>query len=180
MSKARSILEGVQDKRKRRLLTIVGTGLLDRAVAYEVADLLRRMGDVGSLDIMLDSGGGDLDAAFKTLKIIKSYAQDTAVIVPFYAKSAATLIAQGGDDLVLCKGGELGPTDPQVLDISTGYYVPVSSIKETVDFLEGLDDQVVKVSLTEKIPTLMVGAYKASAKASILKRIIVFPDVLEV
>lgn len=166
MSKARGILGRVQAKRKRRLLVIVNHSVLDRIVTYEVASLLRRMGDVGSLDVMLDSGGGDLDAAFKTLKILKLHAKDTAIIVPFYAKSAATLIALGGDNLVLCKGGELGPMDPQVLDFSTGHYVPVSSIKETVDFLEGLGDQVVKASLTEKIPTLMVGAYKASAEAS--------------
>ena len=118
------------------------------------------------MDVVLDSGGGDLDAAYKTLKIIRSYAKDTTIIVPFYAKSAATLIALGGDHLILCKGGELGPIDPQVQDISTGVFVPANSIKETVDFLEGLSDQVVKVSLTDKIPTLMVGAYKAAAKAS--------------
>ena len=166
MSKARDILERVQDKRKQRLLVIVSHSTLDRIVTYEVASLLRRMGDVENLDVMLDSGGGDLDAAFKTLKIIKLHAKDTTMIVPFYAKSAATLIALGGDNLVLCKGGELGPVDPQVLDFSTGRYVPVSSIKETVDFLEGIGDQIIKASLTEKIPTLMVGAYKASAKAS--------------
>ena len=32
--------------------------------------------------------------------------------------------------------------------------------------MEGLDDQVVKVTLTDKIPTLLLGAYKAAAKAS--------------
>lgn len=89
MSKARDILERVQDKRKRRLLVIVSHSTLDRIVTYEVASLLRRMGDVENLDVMLDSGGGDLDAAFKTLKIIKLHAKDTTMIVPFYAKSAA-------------------------------------------------------------------------------------------
>ena len=166
MSKARGLLGRVQDKRKRRLLAVVNHGFMDRTVAHEVVKLLRRMGDITNLDVILESGGGDLDAAYKTLKIIKSYAKDTTVIVPFYAKSAATLIALGGDSLILCKGGELGPMDPQVLDIRTKYYVPANSIKETVDFLGSLDDQVVKITLTDKIPTLMVGAYKAAAKSS--------------
>lgn len=139
---------------------------IDGTTAYEVARLFRQMGDIDDLDILLDSGGGDLDAAYKTLKIIRLYAKNIAVIVPFYAKSAATLIALGGDSLILCKGGELGPMDPQVPDINTGVYVPANSIKETMDFLESLHDQFIKVSLTEKIPTLMMGAYRASAKAS--------------
>lgn len=148
------------------MLAIINHGFMDRIVAHEVFNLLRRMGDIESLDVILDSGGGDLDAAYKTLRITKSYAKDTAIIVPFYAKSAATLIALGGDRLILCRGGELGPMDPQVLDIITDHYVPANSIKETVDFLEGVADPLVKASLTDKIPTLMVGAYKASAKAS--------------
>ena len=139
---------------------------IDGTTAYEVARLLRQMGDIGDLDILLDSAGGDLDAAYKILKIIRSYAKNTAVIVPFYAKSAATLIALGGDSLILCKGGELGPMDPQVPDINTGVFVPANSIKETMDFLENLPDQFIKVSLTEKIPTLMMGAYRTSAKVS--------------
>ena len=166
MSKARDMLGRIQDKRERRLLVIINYGYMDGTVAYEVASLLRQMGDIESLDMMLESLGGDIDAAYKTLKITRSCAKDTAVIVPFYAKSAATLIALGGDRLVLCKGGELGPMDPQVLDNDTGHYVPANSIKETVDFLESLEDQVVKASLADKIPTLMVGAYRASAKAS--------------
>ena len=166
LSAALDVLERIQEKRGRRLLAIIDRRFIDRTVAYEVTNLLRRMGDVGGLDILLDSGGGDLDAAYKTLKVMHVHAKDTAVIVPFYAKSAATLIALGGDRLILCKGGELGPVDPQVQDIITGVFVPANSIKETVDFLEGLSDNVVKVSLTEKIPTLMVGAYRAAAKAS--------------
>lgn len=166
MSKARDMLGRVQDKRKRRLLVVVNHGFMNRAVAHEAVKLLRRMGDIESLDVILESSGGDVDAAYKTLTVIRSCAKDTAIIVPFYAKSAATLIALGGDSLILCKGGELGPMDPQVLDIITNYYVPANSIKETVDFLEGLEDPLIKASLTDKIPTLMVGAYKAAAKAS--------------
>ena len=166
MVKARESLGRIQDKRGRKLMSLVIDRPIDGTTAYEAARLLRQMGDIDDLDIMLDSAGGDLDAAYKILKIVRAYANNVAVIVPFYAKSAATLIALGGDSLILCKGGELGPMDPQVPDINTGVYVPANSIKETMDFLESLNDQFIKVSLTEKIPTLMMGAYRASAKVS--------------
>lgn len=166
MSEALRSLERIQSKRGRRLLALVIHGHIDRTTAYEVDNMLRQMGSIDDLDILLNSAGGDIDAAYKTLKIIRSYAKNTAIIVPFYAKSAASLIALGGDQLILSKGGELGPMDPQVKDIYTGAFVPANSIKETVAFLEGLNDPVIKVSLTEQIPPLMVGAYRASAKAS--------------
>lgn len=166
MSGAQQTLMRIQEKRQRRLIALIVHGHINKQVAYEVDNMLRQMGDITDLDIMLDSSGGDLDAAYKILKVIKSHAKETAIIVPSYAKSAATLIALGGDSLILSRGGELGPMDPQVPDIYTGVFVPANSVKETVAFLEGLNDQVVKVSLTEKIPTLMVGAYRASAKAS--------------
>lgn len=159
------MLGRVQDKRKRRLLVVVNHGFMNRAVAHEAVKLLRRMGDIESLDVILESSGGDVDAAYKTLTVIRSCAKDTAIIVPFYTKSAATLIALeggGGDRLILCKGGELGPMDPQVLDTITNYHVPASSVKETAGFLEGLEDPLIKASLTDKIPTLMVGACKAA------------------
>lgn len=166
LSKARDVLGRFQDKRRRRLLVLAGHRPMDREVAHEVDRMLLQMGGIGSLDVVLDSGGGDLDAAYKTLKIIKSRAKDTTVIVPFCAKSAATLIALGGDRLALCKGGELGPVDPQVLDTSTGHYASADTIRESLDFLEGLADQAVKATMADKIPALMVGAYSASARAS--------------
>ena len=166
LSKARELLGRFQDKRRRRLLVLVGHRPMDREVAHEVDRMLLQMGDIGSLDVVLDSGGGDLDAAYKALKIIKSRAKNTTVIVPFRASGAAALIALGGDSLALCRGGDLGPVDPQVLDTGTGHYTTADTIKESVGFLEGLTDQAVKAIMTDKIPTLMLGAYSASTKAS--------------
>ena len=45
------------------------------------------MGDIAGLGAISGSGGGDLDAAYTTLKIVKSYAKDTTVIVRFMQKA---------------------------------------------------------------------------------------------
>ena len=113
----------------------------------------------------MESGGGDIDAAYKILNLFKSYANKISVIVPFYAKSAATLIALGADELIVCKAGELGPLDPQVRDPQTNSFVPAHSIKETMSFIEEIHDPVIKLSLTDKIPALLIGAYRASGKS---------------
>ena len=127
--------------------------------------ILRKIKHLDHLDIFLESGGGDIDSAYKILNLFKAYVDKITVIVPFYAKSAATLIALGADELIVCKAGELGPLDPQVRDPQTNSFVPAHSIKETMNFIEEVHDPVVKLSLTDKIPALLVGAYRASAKS---------------
>src|SRR5689334_10093594 len=48
-----------------------------------------------SLDVILQTGGGDIDAAFLITKILREHSQDVSVIVPLFAKSAGTLICLG-------------------------------------------------------------------------------------
>ena len=124
------------------------------------------MGHVEKLDVVLESGGGSIDSAYKVLKLLKMYADKITVIVPFYAKSAASLIAIGADELVMCKNGELGPVDPQVRDPQSDQFIPAHSIKESIEFIEGTKDIAVKLSFADKIPVLLIGAYRESGISS--------------
>ena len=65
---------------------------------------------------MLHSGGGDSDAAEKLITMVRYKVKNGVlrVIVPHYAKSAATLMALGADYIVMSDSSELGPIDPQV------------------------------------------------------------------
>ena len=80
------------------------------------ADLLCRIGPDRNVDLMLHSGGGDIDAAEKLITMVRDKVRNGAlrVIVPHYAKSAATLMALGADSIVMSDSSELGPIDPQV------------------------------------------------------------------
>jgi len=98
--------------------------------------------------------------------MLRTATKKLTVMVPFYAKSAASLIALGADELILGRAGELGPLDPQVMDPQTDIFVPAHSIKETMSFIDEVNDPLVKLSLTDKIPALLIGAYRASGKAS--------------
>lgn len=134
--------------------------------AFVLNKVLRKLQHIKHLDVFLESGGGDIDSAYKILHLFKAYAEKITVIVPFYAKSAASLIALGADELLVCKAGELGPIDPQVRDPQTNLFVPAHSIKETMSFIDEVSDPIVKLSLTDKIPALLVGSYRASGKSS--------------
>ncbi len=59
--------------------------------------------------------GGSIEPAFQISKICKTFARERfTVVVPRQAKSAATLIAIGADEIHMGPLGQLGPIDPQL------------------------------------------------------------------
>ena len=72
------------------------------------------------LDVVLQTPGGDIDAAFLIAKILRKSANRINVIVPLYAKSAGTLICLIGDSIILTDLSELGPLDTQIYEQGDG------------------------------------------------------------
>lgn len=103
-------------------------------------DLLRTTNSkVGYL--MLSSPGGDPNAAEKLLIMCRErFTEQFFVIVPNYAKSAATMVALGSDKILMGYMAELGPIDPQ-LQISP---VPGPSLPAR-SFIDGLENIRTKV-----------------------------------
>jgi hypothetical protein len=67
---------------------------------------------------MLQTSGGDIDAAVKIVGVLRQRVASDGqlrVVVPDYAKSAGTLIALGADTIVMSDSSELGPIDPQIV-----------------------------------------------------------------
>jgi len=128
--------------------------------------VLRELGIVDKLAVVLFSGGGDIDEAY----ILATYLQDLArerlvFYIPRYAKSAATLLALAGDEVVLLPVAELGPIDPVIYDSRGDRYIPLQSILEILDLLSqrGLTSELAKAIL-EKIPVVELGDYKRAVE----------------
>lgn len=68
------------------------------------------------LDIIIDSLGGDIDAAYKLVQLIRARYSKIGVYVPRFAKSAATFLCITADEIIMCRTAELGPLDAQVQD----------------------------------------------------------------
>jgi len=65
--------------------------------------------------LMLLSSGGSIEPAYQISKLCKAYSKNKFIVsVPRRAKSAATLIAIGADEIHLGPLGQLGPIDPQL------------------------------------------------------------------
>jgi len=59
------------------------------------------MSHVPTLELLLHSPGGDADAAYTLMRYFRRRCKRLNVIVPLYAKSAATLMALGADAIYM-------------------------------------------------------------------------------
>jgi ATP-dependent protease ClpP protease subunit len=89
---------------------------LTRADVLPFANMLKSIGQVGKLDLIVVSPGGDGTVAETILHLCRKYCDNQfRVAIPAFAKSAATLMALGADEIVMGESSEIGPIDAQVL-----------------------------------------------------------------
>jgi hypothetical protein len=85
---------------------------------------------------LIHSGGGRIEPAYLISKCCKSFSgQGFVVSVPRFAKSAATLIALGADEIHMGVVSGLGPIDPQV-----GNY-PALGLGSAINYIAALCKQ---------------------------------------
>lgn len=85
-----------------------------RPIRRAIEDKVTEAPDQVEIDVWLDSGGGDANAAYKLALMLRETAGHVRVVVPDFAKSAATLLALAGDEIFLAPAAELGPLDAQM------------------------------------------------------------------
>lgn len=78
--------------------------------------------------LLVAGPGGRVESAYQIAKICKQFAKQRFIVtVPRAAKSAATLIALGADEIHMSALGELGPIDPQLGDL------PALGVKKAIE-----------------------------------------------
>lgn len=131
---------------------------------YEVRDQIEPGRPIA---LVLDSPGGIARSAYEIARLFQRRASELVVVVPRYAKSAATLLSFGADRLIMGPDAELGPLDAQLLDMDREDW---SSALDEVQALERLNvaaleqvDQTMMMLVArtgKKIETLMPQAMK--------------------
>lgn len=88
------------------------------------------------IDIMLHSPGGSAEATESVVDIIRSRFSHVRFVIPDVAKSAATMMAMSGNQLLMDEISELGPTDPQMMFTDNGrnIFAPAQAIKDQFNF----------------------------------------------
>ena len=81
---------------------------------YVLVPLYKQLCSIGKterIDLFLNSYGGAVDTPYKIVNLIREFCDNFSVIIPFVAKSAATMVAIGADEIVMGPISELGPID---------------------------------------------------------------------
>ena len=121
---------------------LIGTGNPEHATERRVQRACKRFGfpkpeekfDV--INVILDSPGGPLDSAYRTVLYLSRYASSLHVYVPRMAKSASTLIAVGANKIIMSPFGELGPLDTQIRDPRNPTdYISALDCYQSVDYV---------------------------------------------
>ncbi len=182
-----NLIQKIQDKRNSKVITYV-TGDRQPFVTKVAEDIipifarhLEKIGRQDKISLFLYTRGGDMITPIRLIKLIRSYADEVEMIIPYRAHSAGTLISIGADKIVMGRLGELSPVDP-----STGHpFNPENPLNQkqkmeiSVEDLNSYfllakekagvkDEQMVNVfeDLTAKIHPLSLGnAYRATRMA---------------
>ena len=127
--------------------------------------------NIKTLEVLIHSDGGHANTAYKIAKFFRGRCQTFNVIVPFKAKSAATLMCLAADGIYLSEFAELGPIDVQVTDYlerGAQQFSPLDEFKsleflreyavESLDYFTGLllqrSGMSIKEALRESIPCI--------------------------
>jgi hypothetical protein len=129
----------LEKKRKSRIFCIVhgGDSHICGPTLWSVIKRRREFENLDTLELLLHSPGGHADLAYQLMKYFRRKAKTVNVIVPFAAKSAATLMCLGADAVFMGQFAELGPLDVQIEDPVEKGAEPVSPIDDfkSMEFL---------------------------------------------
>jgi len=104
---------------ERTLLCYVAgpSASLERDDVLPLVDVFHTVALGSHIDLLLHTGGGDIDAAEKMASMLRNHVGDAGefrIVVPDFAKSAGTLLTFAADTVVMSDSSELGPVDPQL------------------------------------------------------------------
>lgn len=133
-------IKTIQSARKSKVIVYYSIDTLSHNDAEILFDLLQSVNKQKRLDLFLLSPGGFADPAFKMACLCRDFSEDNfGVIIPHYAKSAATLLCLGSDELVMGSASEIGPTDPRI-EIKDEYgrkiNVSATSVEDALKVIE--------------------------------------------
>jgi ATP-dependent protease ClpP protease subunit len=144
-TKRKQIIKDIEKARGSRVITYITSNRANIQSDIESDDIVHfraHLDDIcttcKSIDLFLFSYGGEIEAAWELVNLLREYNMDFSVLIPYHARSAATMIALGGKEIVMGKMAALGPIDPTIrirggeLD---GMNLSASDIDSFEDFL---------------------------------------------
>ena len=142
-AEARELMEGFNGRVDRyAVVTLLDTyASIDDTDLDEIFSALQEQNPQRNKDVLLllVSNGGSIESAYQISKICRSMAAEKFVVaIPRQAKSAATLIAIGADEIHMGPLAQLGPIDPQLGGL------PALSVSRALGMIASIADRYPK------------------------------------
>ena len=169
------LIERLEQLRDSKVLVYFSYTPLDDSIIVPLYKQLKEIGHTKRIDLVLHSYGGAVDTPYKVVMMIREFCEEFAVIVPFVAKSAASMLVLGADEVVMGPISELGPIDPLVKHpVYKDLLVPVQAVWHCLDYLQrsisnSPDPEVAAFMVTpllNKLDPWLIGDYEKTIKAS--------------
>ncbi len=96
------------------------------------------------LFLIIQSGGGSPFSAVGIMNVLQSQFDKITTVVPTYAKSAATLMSLGTDEIYLKPYSALGPLDLPIEHHRDGSRISALDVKNTAPSMAALVDSIAK------------------------------------
>ena len=159
-TKFQRVLEMFAERRDRLVIGLVaGEAFLTDNWAMLLRHHLQDYNDLPSIDIVVDSIGGDVGAAYSVVELLRTHAKSFTAVVPRFAMSAATLICMGADEILVDECSKLGPLDAQIPQNKGGGYdfssalSPFSALEQLREFTLESQDLVMKLIMNRTTMT---------------------------
>lgn len=115
-AEAIKLAQSLEKRRASKVFAFIRPRAIPSELADQIYERYRGLPQVETLDILLHSPGGDIDCTYQLVKLLRGFSTKVRVLVPDYAKSAATFLCLGADEICMGKMAELGPLDAQIPD----------------------------------------------------------------
>lgn len=162
-----SLIKAIEEEWGRSLICYVcgRAASIDRDDTAGFMEVLHNIQPDENVDLLLNTGGGDVDAAEKLTALVQATVggAQLRVIIPDFAKSAGTLMILGADAFIMSDSSELGTIDPQIVaDDGRGNLIFHSVLSYLDAFKthsealrENPDDPVARLMLNKLDPTTL-------------------------
>ncbi|MGI6240471.1 MAG: SDH family Clp fold serine proteinase [Candidatus Omnitrophota bacterium] len=99
---------------------VLNDSKINNQIDYQTSELIlsgrKDLARNQPIALIIDSGGGSAKEAYRIATLLRQHCGQFTALIPRYAKSAATLLSLGADNIVMSRDAELGPLDVQIYD----------------------------------------------------------------
>lgn len=116
----------------------------DKSTAQLFAEELKNLGDISSIDLHINSNGGDVFDGQAIHSLIKNHKGFVTAYIDGLAASIATVIAMGADKVIMPKNAMM-----MIHNAWTGLYGNANDLRKMADDLDHINDTIVNTYLAK-------------------------------